>query len=79
MVRNRPRMKKKKGKKVLLNKTHLVIELNWYKGNKIIASIMLICGNNILDDFIRYKILFACSLFGFSSWMLNMVLLNPSL
>jgi hypothetical protein len=55
----------KRGKNIPLNKTHLVIELKWYKGNKIMASIMLICGNNILDDFIRYKTLFLL-FFGFS-------------
>jgi len=32
---------------ILLDGTHYVVELNWYKGNKITVSIMLICGNNI--------------------------------
>lgn len=50
---------------VLLNKTHLVIEVKWKKVIKviklssavceIIVSIMLICGNEILDDSTRHK------------------------
>lgn len=43
---------------VLLNKTHLVIEVKWkkvIKVIKIIVSIMLICGNEILDDIARHK------------------------